>query len=97
MYNSSTDYIIQVQKISTVTNQSKKSAVFTFMPKTTTTSVPSLSKPPSTLLKKAGFYAFSSTNMKKFQSNTKINATANPSQTFHETHFAQNTDHFTPS
>ena len=56
MRNSFTDFINQIQNNQTVTNRPIRSIDQTFMPKTTNTTVPTLSIPPSAPLKVTDTY-----------------------------------------
>ena len=60
----------------------------------TTTTVPSLSTPAVAPLNYADTYSLSSTNNNPFQSNTKLKATANQSQTLYQLNTALNISFF---
>ena len=58
-----------------------------------TTTVPTLSRSPLARLKKADTDFLSSTNNKPLQTNTKLNAAANPCQMLFRPHTAANIGH----
>ena len=57
---------------------------------TKSTSVPTLSRPQLAPLNFAEPYSLSSTNNNQVQTNTNLNATANPSQTLYQPHTSPN-------
>ena len=90
MCNLITDYINQIQNYQTVTIQPKRSNIHTFVLKTKTTSVTTLSKPPLAPLNIVYSCSLSSTNFNSFQTRTIFNVTANQCQTLCQPHTAHN-------
>ena len=83
------DYTNKIHKNQTVTIQTNRSNDHTFLLKTITTTVPTLSRPPLAPLNFADTYSLSSTTNNPFQTNTNLNATADQCQNLLEPHTAR--------
>ena len=90
LYNPFTDNKNKLQNNSTITIQSNKSNDDTFVLNTVTTTILALSRPPSALPNFVDTCSLSSNNNISFHINTKIPASANPLQTFYQSHTAPN-------
>ena len=80
------DYINQLQNISTLTSQSKRSNENASMMNTISKNIPKRSRPLFSPLKFVDTHSVRNTNNKTFHSNTYLNATANPFQTLYQPH-----------
>ena len=90
MYNPFTDFINQIQKYQTVTNQPNRSNDRIFTLNTKITIVPTLSRIPLAPLNFSDNYLVRTTKKNPFQTNTKLNATANQCHTFYQPRIAPN-------
>ena len=90
MNNPFTEYINQFQNNHTVTNPPNRSNDQTFILNTIPTTTPDLQRPTLPLLNFADTYSLSSTDNKPFQTNTNLNAIANPCQTLYQPYTAHN-------
>ena len=80
----------QAQYDPPVTNQSSRSNDHIFMLNTIKITVPTLTRLSLAPLNFADNYSFRSTNKTRFQTNTNLNATADPSQTLYQPPTARN-------
>ena len=95
MYNPFSDYINETQNNQTVANLTDISIDQIFLLNTKTTTAPTLSGSPLAPLNIASTYSLKCTNNNPFQTETIINATANPCQKLYQPHTAPNISHST--